>query len=106
MAQASVKQQIVPAAEWLFAERGLGAVSLCRLGAAAGNGNRRSSFRHRVPLWSREITSVSSIEKEILVTPGVQTDERVSEPEPAGLEPVDEDLLVEEVSIDGMCGVY
>ncbi|MEU6140536.1 mycofactocin precursor MftA [Streptomyces sp. NPDC047081] len=36
----------------------------------------------------------------------VQTEERTAEQEPAGPELVEEDLLVEEVSIDGMCGVY
>ena len=30
----------------------------------------------------------------------------VEAPSPRGVEAIDEELLVEEISIDGMCGVY
>jgi mycofactocin precursor len=33
-------------------------------------------------------------------------DQTPAEPQPEGQELVEEDLLVEDVSIDGMCGVY
>jgi mycofactocin precursor len=37
---------------------------------------------------------------------GTEDDERVEAAEPSDAELVEADLLVEDVSIDGMCGVY
>ena len=39
-------------------------------------------------------------------TPAAVADEAAPTTEPAAEAPVESDLLVEDVSIDGMCGVY